>query len=239
MGLGRETPALERSDRPVEERAETRFRLRADDRVGTGKHAGVQQIARAPAERDARQHRVRRTRGREESRSGDVAVGGVVNAAEIVRDGIGDIVAHAHRAGVMMRGAEIVAPVFERAERWQGAGPACRPEPGSRGSRLREFRRARRRRRSVRSCRKPRPFRSRWSRSILVSALPGKCCGVAFALPSETTAFGRLKSVSVVDRSTKLSGLRGVISPIPRIVITTVSSVARSMSRDAQGSGSS
>ena len=70
---------------------------------------------------------------------------------------------------------------------------------------------------------------SQVARSAFVSGLPGNCCGVALALPRETTAFGRPKSVSNVDRSITLSGLRGVISPIPRIVRTTVSSVARSM----------
>lgn len=67
-------------------------------------------------------------------------------------------------------------------------------------------------------------------RSFWVWALPGASCGVALALPRWTTAFGRWKSSSKVDRSMKLSGLRGVMSPMPRMVMTTVSSVARSKS---------
>jgi len=58
------------------------------------------------------------------------------------------------------------------------------------------------------------------ARSLLVSPLPGKSTGLAFALPSVTTALGRWKSLSMTDRLTKLSGLRDVMSPMPRMVIT-------------------
>ena len=49
---------------------------------------------------------------------------------------------------------------------------------------------------------------------------------LAAARASGRTLVGS-KSVSIVDRSMKLSELRGDISPMPRTVMTTVSSVAR------------
>src|SRR5215813_742056 len=61
-----ETPSRKRGRGSVEECAETRLRLRTDDRVGAGKHARIQQVTGAAAKRHAREQRVRRPGGREE-----------------------------------------------------------------------------------------------------------------------------------------------------------------------------
>ena len=121
-----ETPFCKRRRRPVEQRSEARFRLRTDNRIRPGKHTGIQQVARAASERDAGEHWIRRAGGREQRRSRDVAIGRVVNPAEVVGHGIRNIVAHAHRAGVMVRGAEIVAPIFECRERRKALGRSSR-----------------------------------------------------------------------------------------------------------------
>ena len=49
-----------------------------------------------------------------------------MDAAEVVGHGVRDVVAHAHRAGVVMRRAEVVAAVLERGER----GEPLRPRAG-------------------------------------------------------------------------------------------------------------
>ena len=204
--------------------------LRADDGIGDGQHAAIQQVARSSAEGNAGEHRIGRTNGRKQRGACDIAIRRVVDPAEVVGHGIGNVVSHPHRAGIMMGRAEIVAASLECGERGQ---PLRQGAGGHRNYAVRarrEFRTARCPQRSVRSCRTPRPSRPR---------SPGRCwfrhcretaAGSAFALPRGDHRLGRSKSVSVVDRSTKLSGLRGVISPIPRMVMTTVSSVARSMS---------
>jgi hypothetical protein len=40
-----------------------------------------------------------------------------VNAAEIIRDAVRDVVSHPHRARVMVRRTKVVAPTFEPGER--------------------------------------------------------------------------------------------------------------------------
>ena len=49
-----------------------------------------------------------------------------MDAAEVVGHGVGDVVAHAHRAGVVVRRAEVVATVLERGE----CGQPLRPRTG-------------------------------------------------------------------------------------------------------------
>ena len=60
--------------------------------------------------------------GRKQRRTGDIAVGRVVDAAEVVGHGIGYVITHAHRPGVMMRRAEIVAAILERGRARRVAG---------------------------------------------------------------------------------------------------------------------
>ena len=68
-------------------------------------------------------------------------------------------------------------------------------------------------------------------RAIVVGlGTAGKVLRAGLGVAEMNHGLGPLESVSGVDRSMKLSGLRGVISPMPRMVMTTVSSVARSMS---------
>ena len=121
-----EPPSPERCGRAVEERAEAGLGLRTDHRIGPGQDTDIQEVAGASAERDAGEHRVRGADGREERGTGDVAVRSVVDAAKVVGHGVGDVVAHAHRAGVVVRRAEVVAAIFERGERGEslrrGAG---------------------------------------------------------------------------------------------------------------------
>src|SRR5262249_41653487 len=64
-GRAGEVPVFERCSRAVEERAEAGFGLRTDNRVRFWEHAAVEQVADAPGECHAREHRVRRADGRE------------------------------------------------------------------------------------------------------------------------------------------------------------------------------
>ena len=58
---------------------------------GPGNTLRVQQVARAATERDTRQHRVGRADGREERGADDVAVGRVVDPAEVVGHRVGEL----------------------------------------------------------------------------------------------------------------------------------------------------
>ena len=182
------------------------------------------------AERDAGEHRIRRADGREERGAGDVAVGRVVDTAEVVGHGVGDVVAHAHRAGVVMRRAEIVAAILERGER----GEALRPRAG------------RHRDHAVRAGEDvERLVAGEDERDLVgdrVHLVPCRAVVVGLGAAGEVLrrwpwrcrdgrplSDGRNRSRSST-RSMKLSGLRGVMSPMPRIVMTTVLSLARSMS---------
>ena len=115
--------------------------------------------------------------------SGDVAIRGVVDAAEVVGHGVRDVVAHAHGAGVVMRGAEVVAAILECSERGESLRARCPPARDHAVRARAECRTARCRRRSARSCRRPRPSRPRSRDRYWSAALPGKSCGLAFALP--------------------------------------------------------
>ena len=53
-----ETPFCKRRRRPVEQRSEPRLRLRVENRVRPGEHAGVQQVTSAAPEGDSREHRI-------------------------------------------------------------------------------------------------------------------------------------------------------------------------------------
>src|SRR5260370_21692517 len=130
-----EPPLAEGRGMPAREREETCPRLRAEDRIGTGEYVAIKQITGTPSEGDAGKHRVRRAEGREKRGTCNIAVRRVVNPAEVVGYGIGDGIAHAHRAGVMMGGSEIVPAGPERSERRQSvgrrAGGARKPAPSA------------------------------------------------------------------------------------------------------------
>src|SRR5260370_24831779 len=117
-----EPPLAEGRGRTVKQRAETCLRLRADDRIGTGEYVELRQSTATPSEGDAGKHRVRRAEGREKRGTCNIAVRRVMNPAEVVGYGIGDGIAHAHRAGVMMGGSEIVPARRECSERRQSLG---------------------------------------------------------------------------------------------------------------------
>src|SRR6266481_578772 len=117
-----ESPLAEGRGGAVKQRAEAGLGLRADDGIGTGEYVAIKQITGTSSEGDAGKHRVRRAEGREKRGTCDIAVRRVMNPAEVVGYGIGDDIAHAHRAGVMMGGSEIVAAGCERSERRQSLG---------------------------------------------------------------------------------------------------------------------
>src|SRR5438552_933595 len=89
----------------------------------TGFHAG---LPGSTAERDACQHWVRRAARREERGPCNVAIGGVVHPPEVVGHGIGNIVAHARGAGVVVCGSEVVASILECSERGKAPGASAR-----------------------------------------------------------------------------------------------------------------
>src|SRR6266567_2313760 len=121
-GRAGEPPLAEGSRRTVKERTETCLRLRADDGIGTREHAAIKQIPGPSPEGDACKHRVWRPDGREKRGASDIAIGRIMNPAEVVGHGVGDGVAHAHRAGVMVGGSEIIPARPERSERPQSLG---------------------------------------------------------------------------------------------------------------------
>ena len=195
--------------------------------------SGTLPLSKSPVRRarcDAREHWVWRAERREEGGTGDVAVGRIVDAAKIVGHGVSDVVAHAHCAGVVVCRAEVVATVLSLSERREDRKPL---RPGAGGNRDGAGRAGENLEWLI---------ASKDQRDLIGDRIHRIPCIAVIVRLRTTRKFlsgwlwrcrdGRRpwvvrNRVSRVDRSMKLSGLRGVISPMPRMVMTTVSSFAR------------
>ena len=90
---------------------------RRHERRRSGQDLVGQECDAAAGERDIGEHRVGGTGPRVQRRPGHVAVGGVVDAAEIVGHACCWIIVHPQRPGFVVGGAELVAAVDVRVER--------------------------------------------------------------------------------------------------------------------------
>ena len=76
--------------------------------IGDERRRSDDAVARAPGQRDTREHRVRRADRRKQAGSGCIEVVSVMEAACVVGDALGGVRSHPERSGLVMRRPETV-----------------------------------------------------------------------------------------------------------------------------------